>query len=602
MISNAPIDDRRRLAVNSAGANGGTHQGQLAPRMLVVFLAMVGAWMFAAPAHAALTFELRSGDAANNTQKLIIDSNKCPSQGPTAMYVGGLVTNTGGTAVQNVSGTMSGLNGNVFFAGGQPGTQFVGTLAPGASISLYWLVGMSCNAGATATPVIQLTSDTVGSSSGLTLTISKAISANAGGQVVGSNLGPGAVVGQTIFFDADYDFGGTGVGDEYFLQPSGSQNFNAACFRLVGSEVTNSNVAAAPIGLKDDLYVIQPSSQPGNNFFISVRYFFQYQCSGASTTARPYAAQTSGTKIKYTGNYDGAGSVQIGFPGATNPFTISKTVSESQAFIGASGNLTYTITVSNPSVFASEISRIVDVLPGDMTFTGLTANSDVTAANSSSIPAAGSGGTLDFVGILGQSYAIAAGGSVTLQYTASRPTTVGTFTNTAQARFGSASTPTASATYNQTAITPLSVSKVSALISDPVNAETNPFHIPGALLEYTIVVGNPNAGAIDPDSVAVTDIAPGETRLCLNDLGGAGSGPIQFIDGTTSSALTYTFTALNDAADDLEFSNDNGATFDYAAIPDGQGCDAAITHFRVKPTGAFAASSEFTLKARFLLD
>ena len=36
--------------------------------------------------------------------------------------------------------------------------------------------------------------------------------ANAGGRVISSTLGPGAIVGQTIFFDANYDFGGTDAG------------------------------------------------------------------------------------------------------------------------------------------------------------------------------------------------------------------------------------------------------------------------------------------------------------------------------------------------------------------------------------------------------
>ena len=83
--------------------------------------------------------------------------------------------------------------------------------------------------------------------------------------------------------------------------------------------------------------------------------------------ARPYAVQTSGsTNVKYTGNYDGAGSISMTYPAATNPFTITKTISSAADFVGAPGPLTYTVTVGNPSSQPSVISKIVDVLPAGM--------------------------------------------------------------------------------------------------------------------------------------------------------------------------------------------------------------------------------------------
>ena len=151
-----------------------------------------------------------------------------------------------------------------------------------------------------------------------------AISANAGGNVLSSTLGPGAVVGQTIWFDASYDFGGTDIGDEFILQPSGSQLFDSVCFRLVGTEIRSSNITPITAGTLNRIYFRQTQKQSGNGYFANVRYFFEYQCAGASTTARPYATMTSGNSLKYTGNYDGSGSISISFPGATNPFTIAR--------------------------------------------------------------------------------------------------------------------------------------------------------------------------------------------------------------------------------------------------------------------------------------
>jgi uncharacterized repeat protein (TIGR01451 family) len=50
----------------------------------------------------------------------------------------------------------------------------------------------------------------------------------------------------------------------------------------------------------------------------------------------------------------------------------------------------------------------------------------------------------------------------------------------------------------------LTVSKSSAVISDPINGGTNPKAIPGAVIEYTITVSN-GAGAASATNVVVTD-------------------------------------------------------------------------------------------------
>lgn len=569
----------------------------MALRLLVTTIALFG---MASAAHATLSFDLRTGDNSTRTQKLTVDSNKCPSQGPTAAFVGGMVTNTSGSTITSASVTLTGLNASIFLAGGQSTTQYIGSLAAGESIAIYWFTGFTCTENAIATPVVTMTSSAGIQSAPLTLIVKHAISANAGGQVIGSQLGPGAVVGQTIYFDADYDFGGTVAGDEYFLQPSGGQNFDAACFRLVGSEIIGSNVNAAPVGTTNRLYVVQPNKQSGNGYFISVRYYFEYLCAGQSTTARPYAVQTSGTQIKYTGNFDGTGSVSISFPGATNPFTIEKSVSETVGVLGTSGNLTYTVTISNPSAHDSILGEIVDTLPTGMAFVALTADSDVTLANSSATPSAGATGTVRFVGRRGQSYALAGGGSVTLKYTVTRPTTIGVYTNSAQGVFGAATTPVAQATYSHVAPQPLSVTKVSAVISDPFNGSAEPKAIPGALIEYVITVSNPSIVPADLDSLVIVDDTPLKTKMCQLDV--SSPGPLTFLDGTVASGLTYVFTALSNGSDDVEFSNDDGATWTYTPTPDADGCDSAITNFRVRPSGVFLAGGSFTLRTRFIIE
>ncbi|OQX63498.1 MAG: hypothetical protein B5M56_02760, partial [Desulfococcus sp. 4484_241] len=68
-----------------------------------------------------------------------------------------------------------------------------------------------------------------------------------------------------------------------------------------------------------------------------------------------------------------------------------------------------------------------------------------------------------------------------------------------------------------------------------------------------------------------------------------------FVDGSsyggTDSGLTYTFVSLGDNTDDLEFSNDNGATYTYVPTPDADSCDSAVTNIRVNPKGQMDGAS-----------
>ena len=71
-------------------------------------------------------------------------------------------------------------------------------------------------------------------------------------------------------------------------------------------------------------------------------------------------------------------------------------------------------------------------------------------------------------------------------------------------------------------------------------------------------------------------------------------GVVAFADGVEASGLTYTFISLASGADDLEFSNDGGATFSYLPVPDAGGFDASVTQVRVNPKGVFAATTALT--------
>jgi hypothetical protein len=131
----------------------------------------------------------------------------------------------------------------------------------------------------------------------------------------------------------------------------------------------------------------------------------------------------------------------------------------------------------------------------------------------------------------------------------------------------------------------LLVAKTVAPTSDPINGTTNPKSIPGSVQLYNVRVTNQGSGPVDNNAVAIVDSVPANTRLFVGNLGGAGSGPIAFVNGSPSSALTWTFTALNSTTDDVDFSNDNGVTWTYVPVPDANGYDAAVTTLRLKPKG-----------------
>jgi hypothetical protein len=132
----------------------------------------------------------------------------------------------------------------------------------------------------------------------------------------------------------------------------------------------------------------------------------------------------------------------------------------------------------------------------------------------------------------------------------------------------------------------LSLLKFSTLLSDPVRGTSNPKSIPGAVRSYTLRLTNSGAGKVDNDTLVLRDPLPAAMELYVGDLAGPGLGPVQFVDGSPTSGLTFTFTSLASGTDSVDFSNDNGATWTYVPTPDGNGYDAAVTHIRLRPQGA----------------
>lgn len=275
--------------------------------------------------------------------------------------------------------------------------------------------------------------------------------------------------------------------------------------------------------------------------------------------------------------------------------TVVKSFASSPIGVGATSRMSVAVTNNNPTTTLASLA-FIDTYP-----TGLVNGPTPAAAascGSGSLAAAAAGGSF---GVSGAS--IAAGATCTFSVT-TRATSPGDKTNVIAAGgvtglYGStaaASLAPAEATIQVSA--PLTIVKASQAYSDPVNGTASPKAIPGGFVSYTVTVANPGTAAVDTDTIVVVDATPAALQLFVNAVGG-GTGPLLFQEGATPSGLSFSFAGLASLADDIDFSNDGGTSWTYVPVPNAAGVDTSVTHFRVRPKGAMAASSSFTLQFRY---
>ena len=144
---------------------------------------------------------------------------------------------------------------------------------------------------------------------------------------------------------------------------------------------------------------------------------------------------------------------------------------------------------------------------------------------------------------------------------------------------------------------PLTITKTGAAFSDPLNGTTNPKLIPGAIAEYTILVTNPATYTVTGNSISIVDPTPANSDLVVTDIGGVGSGPAGFTAGT--SGLSYSFGSLASTTDNIDFSNNAGASWTYVPVANANGVDTAVNSVRLRPQGSMAAGSSVAFRLRY---
>lgn len=125
--------------------------------------------------------------------------------------------------------------------------------------------------------------------------------------------------------------------------------------------------------------------------------------------------------------------------------------------------------------------------------------------------------------------------------------------------------------------------KTVAVLSDPVSGAVNPHYIPGAVVEYALLVTNSGVGPSQDNTFSIVDPVPANTVLFSGNV--SGGAPYLFTGSVApASGLTCPFVALTNFADCIDFSSDGGTTWAY--VPNG-GYDPAVTHIRFRPGGRF---------------
>ena len=251
-------------------------------------------------------------------------------------------------------------------------------------------------------------------------------------------------------------------------------------------------------------------------------------------------------------------------------------------------NIVYTIQLTNNGSYQATGIEVTDILDSNLTYSSYSStHGSFSFSNTTAIWSAVTLDNLDSAYLYVTASVNFGSGGVNIP-------------NTATISSSDLSDPTPGNNSSTYTITPntmplISLAKLVATISDPVNGGTNPKAIPGAVIEYIISATNMGLGTADAGTVIITDPIPINTEFYAYDLGGW---PAIFTDGTTASGLTYTFTSLGDGADSIEFldAGDNPMT-------PTSGFDPNVAKIKVTFGGSFNASDgtnhpSFTLKFR----
>jgi uncharacterized repeat protein (TIGR01451 family) len=452
---------------------------------------------------------------------LWVDNNqgRCPT-GPRVAMLSFILRNTTTHDVTNVNVTFGGFTPATYFVSTQDLTRHFDNIPANSAQPVFFYVEYSalCNVPGHLLPVsatysiaVTFFDGTQNQSTGLTnQTVygNASLKAQAGGGTTSTSIGPGIWVGQLLPQFATYDFGNNTF---IYVQPIAATGFDAACLRLVGSQITSTSgftPGTAPTQA-DYLYFGAADCPGGANCTINMTYWWEILCQNVASAGTPWAEGLSGGQQKYIGMTGTGSSVPLP-PANTGALSVSKTVTPSSIVEGG-GPVTWKLVFNNLTAGTTNpvpviLSSIADSLPSCMTLTSWSSPDGlVTTANSTHTPAAGDR-NLSWNGLVsGQNfnYQVPATGTHTLEVdyvTNVSGCAVGSHTNSASGTVGT-TTVTATATLTVNAEADLAVG-----ITDSSSTYT-----PGTDVAYVVTVSN-NGPSVNT-SFTLTNVLPSGTTF-----------------------------------------------------------------------------------------
>jgi hypothetical protein len=140
----------------------------------------------------------------------------------------------------------------------------------------------------------------------------------------------------------------------------------------------------------------------------------------------------------------------------------------------------------------------------------------------------------------------------------------------------------------------------SSIVASPTGTGDMARAVPGAIVDYSVVVTGPSASGSPATSFSFSDKVPEHLALFVGDLEQVGAGPAVFFEN--DSGLEFSFEGLASREDSVEFSSDGGRTFDYVPLADPDGYDQNVTHIKLRPRGTLLPMSgkaeRFSLRYR----
>jgi uncharacterized repeat protein (TIGR01451 family) len=350
-------------------------------------------------------------------------------------YVSYTITNTSGSAYADLWVKLESFSGGrITLAASEDGIVHVGSLANGASKTVFFYLANTTGTGNTSTAqshTVSLYSTRPDLASGslcgnpFSQTVEETIKAVAN-KVTAVVAGPNPPeLGGIMTITVTGDTGTIGAAGIFAPTPASYADWPANSYKLVGTQI--KFISGGNTGTFNNILYKSGLNSPTTNYQI-VYTFVAAGVTTAPTSVTPVTQINSGgTNMKHN---DTGGVSLLAIQPASNKVTLTKSVSSTALPVG--GTVTYTITLNNTGAVATTLDDIIDILPSSPS--NATYVSDSAKFNNSTVSNPNiSGQTLTFLGL----FTVPAGGTSTLTYQATIPSTNGTYTNSAIGHIGS---------------------------------------------------------------------------------------------------------------------------------------------------------------------